>query len=225
MSSKLRTAVAIVGGAVTALAVPAAAQATARPAPPRPGLADPHARSIAPRAPRAGATAHSKANVPDVSCGGGHVTWQDNYDNRYLEIYHSGTANGNWADAYPGNGTCTQQWFAIASGSSPYFCNGGACEQPLYGMVNTNSDKCLAAATTNIGNTHVEQESCGYSTYNWEWAEVTKRNGWMLVETVRNGSHITNIGNYVAACEDTANHWVYTSHVSNASGASNCIWH
>lgn len=222
MSARLRTAAAIVGGTLTALAVPAAAHAATRPASPRPGLTDPNARAVLPRP---GAAAHSKATVPDASCGNGTVTWQDKYDNRYLEIYHSGKANGNWADAYTGNGTCTQKWFAVASGSTTLSCDGGARSCPMYGMVNTNSDKCLAAPTTNIGNAHVVQESCGHNSYNYKWEEISEKGGWGLVEVVDNGTFPSSLGKVVAACEDTANHYIYTSHWYNAYGVNNCIWH
>jgi hypothetical protein len=219
MPAKLKTATAaVIGGALTTIAIPAAsAQAASHPGP---------------AAPRLGSAAHPKAATPSAACGSG-ITWQDNHDNRYLEIYHSGKANGNWADAYPGNGTCTQHWYAVASGSSNFFGpDGGAYPGALYGMVNTNSGKCLAAPDTNIGNAHVVQESCGYSRYNDRWAEVSEQGGWVLVETILNGNRINPTNNFVGACEDIANRWIYTSYWYNATGAvhntpapSNCIWH
>lgn len=218
MSAKLKTATAVAGGALTALAIPAAnAQAASHP----------------------GTAAHSKAAVPSAACGSS-ITWQDNHDNRYLEIFHSGKANGNWADAHAGNGTCTQHWYAVASGSSNFFgADGGYYPTPFYGMVNTNSGKCLAAPDTHIGNAHVVQESCGYSQYNYRWVEYSGggviKGGWVLVETVLNGKELlSNTNNFVAACEDvvSANHWIYTSYWYNATGAAhntpaptNCVWH
>ncbi len=224
MSAKLKTVTVIAGGALTTLAIPAGnAQAAPPPGPAgqHPGLTAPHPTL----APHPATAAHSKAATPDASCGGGDVTWQDNYDNRYLEIYHSGKANGNWADAYPGNGTCTQHWFAVASG---YASNGYGYTFDLYGMVNTNSEKCLAAPDANIGNAHVVQESCGYSHYTYRWGEYSvSGRGWVLAE-VPNGD-TTREG--IAACEDIANHWVYTSYASNpahstvAASYPNCVWH
>jgi hypothetical protein len=235
MSAKLKAATVIAGGALTTLAIPAGnAQAAPPPGPAGlyPGLTAPHPKSAAPPP---GSAAHSKAATPDASCGGGVVTWQDNYDNKYLEIYHSGKANGNWADAYAGNGTCTQQWFAVASG---YASAGDGYTFDLYGMVNTNSEKCLAAPTTNIGNAHVVQESCGYSHYTYRWAEFsapggpgTGGTGWVLSE-ITSG---TDVGQGIAACEDINNHWIYTSYAQifdngtgNYTGAwlyPNCVWH
>lgn len=216
MSAKLKTATAIASGALAALGIPAgSAQAAAHP-----GTAAPHL----------GTGSHPKTASPDASCGNS-ITWQDRHDNRYLEIYHSGKSNGNWADAYPGNGTCTQHWFAVVSGD---VSNGYGYTFDTYGMVNTNSEKCLAAPTTKVGNSHVVQESCGYSHYTYRWVELSDNTGWLLVEVrapgyFKNKVPISEFG--IIACEDEANHWIYTSYaydpntgVDNA-GQPNCIWH
>jgi hypothetical protein len=216
-STKLKTATAIAGGALTMLAVPAGTAHAGTP--PQPGSLTP----------RAGSAAGPKAAVPDANCGGNAVTWQDRHDNRYLEIYHSGTGNGNWADAYPGNGTCTQHWFAVASGTGS---NGYGYTWDRYGMVNTNSDKCLAAPTTSVGNTHVKQESCGAAHYTYRWYEISDSSGWLLVEgNAPSYNHNANISHSaIIACEDESNHYIYTSWayvnggVDNL-GAKNCIWH
>ncbi len=216
MSGKLKTVIAIVGGAVTAIAVPAVNAQAAAPA----GSARPQPGSAT--EPKAAAPAASS------SCGYPVITWQDNHDNRYLEIYHSGKSNGNWADAYPGNGTCTQHWFAVASGVHSQ--NGFTAD--IYGMVNTNSEKCLAAPTTNVGNAHVVQESCGYGHYDYRWEEFPENTGWNLIEAIAPGYDKTGyISSYgIMACEDTANHYVYTSwtyipdEVDNLE-AANCVWH
>jgi hypothetical protein len=220
----------LTGGMLAALAIPGAnAQAATTPGPPgpHPGLADPAAR---PAVPRGKLTGNPKVATPDSSCGGNDITWQDRNDERYLEIYHSGTANGNWADAFPGNGTCTQHWFAVVSGS---LSNGLGFDYAVYGMVNTNSDKCLAAPTSNVGNAHVVQESCGFSHYNYRWAEESDHTGWLLLEAIapgyRNGFGWVSGG--IIACEDTQNHWIFTSYDYVAAtgrdnfGAKNCIWH
>jgi hypothetical protein len=227
MPDKLKSAALITGGVLAAMAIPAGhalAATTNTPAGPHPGLRDGHARL---RTTGAGATAGSKAAAAaTATCGdAGTITWQDRYDNRYLEVYHSGTASGNWVDAYPGNGTCTQHWYAVASGSwSP----GNGSPHALYGMVDANSDLCLEAPLSNIGNAHVVQEPCGYSYYNYRWAELSGPTGWLLVQSnPTTGQPIYDSG--VAACEDVDNHWVYTSHAYNvvkgSSTPKNCIWH
>jgi hypothetical protein len=214
MPAKLKAATALVGGALTAMALPAgnAAQAATHPGP----------IGVKP-----GATPHAKVATA-ASCGK-TITWQDRYDSRYLEIYHSGTGNGNWADAYPGNGTCTQQWVAVASGSGS---NGYGYTWDRYGMINANSDKCLAAPTTNVGNEHVKQESCGYSHYTYRWYEISDSTGWLLMEgNAPSYKHNANVSNgAIIACEDIANHYIYTSWAYVQSkidnfGAKNCIWH
>jgi hypothetical protein len=219
MSAKLKTATAIASGAaLAALGIPAgSAQAAAHPA--HPGTT----------VPLLGSGSHPKAASPDASCGNS-ITWQDRHDNKYLEIYHSGLSNGNWADAYNGNGTCTQHWYAVVSG---YVSNGNGYTFDTYGMVNTNSDKCLAAPTTNIGNAHVVQESCGFDSYTYRWVELSVPNGWDLVEARAPGYTIngTLISYGIIACEDEHNHWIYTSHgYDPATGVNNleqpnCVWH
>jgi prepilin-type processing-associated H-X9-DG protein len=217
MSARLKTATAVAGGALTALAIPAAnAQAASHPGP---------------AASHVGSAVHPKAAIPDSSCGGNDITWQDNHDNRYLEIFHSGKANGNWADAHAGNGTCTQHWFAVVSG---FLSNGMGVTFDTYGMVNTNSEKCLAASTTHVGTAHVVQESCGNSHYNYRWLELAGTTGWNLVEAIAPGyKHFSYYDEYgIMACEDTAsaNHWIFTSwtyipyKIDNVN-ATNCIWH
>jgi hypothetical protein len=217
LSARLKTATTIASGALAAIAIPAAnAQGAVPPASVRPHLEP---------------VAHPKEAVPAASssCGYPVVTWQDNHDNRYLEIYHSGKSNGNWADAYPGNGSCTQHWFAVASGVHSQ--NGFTLD--TYGMVNTNSEKCLAAPTTNVGNAHVVQEICGDGSYDYRWVEFSVGTGWNLIEADSPGytehGYISSYG--IMACEDTANHWIYTSWTAeppygiyNMDNA-NCIWH
>jgi len=217
MSAKLKTACVIVGSALSAFAIPAAAQAGTRP-----GLVAPRSgESATPPS----ALTRSSAAADENSCGY-TITWQDGYDNRYLEIYHSGLANGNWADAYPGNGTCTQQWIAVSSGTSIFFCSGGLCAQDIYGMVNANSYLCLAAPITDIGNSHVVQESCGITAFKYRWEEVSRPGGWELVQDYYDGTYQGyDTSNFVAACEDIDNHWIYTSYWYNGWSAPNCIWH
>jgi hypothetical protein len=228
MSVKLKTAV--IGGALTALAIPTASAhaAVTHPASTRPGLTDPSAKATTKDAAKEAAPG-GHAKVPAASaatCAAGTITWQDKHDNYYLEIYHSGTAAGNWADAYPGDGTCTQRWFAEASGSSSFF-TAGQYETADFGMVNANSYLCLAASMDNIGNEHVVQESCGYDSYNDRWKEASQYTlgGYELVEVILNGVQQGDTANFVAACEDVNNHWIYTSHWSHGYSAYNCIWH
>ncbi|SRR5216683_2407995 len=202
MSKKLRAAAVIASGALPVIAAPVAtAQAVTHPGP---SLRHPAAQ-------------------PDAACGGSVVTWQDNYDNRYLEVYAQGKANGNWVDAYPGNGGCNQKWFAVSSGYSYY---GGT----LYGMVNANSAKCLAWRGGGNGSGHVVQWSCGYSYYNYRWIELSAYYanhafaGWLLVET--GPGAVGSQG--MAACEG-ASHWVYgvfaASVLGYVSAYKNCVWH
>jgi hypothetical protein len=146
------------------------------------------------------------------------VTWQDKHDNRYLEIYHSGRASGNWADAYPGNGTLTQHWIAVSSGYSYY---GGT----LWGMEPENSGLCLAETSSNYG-AHIVQESCGHGSYRYRWGEVSAYShgtfeGWILAG---------NDGR--AACENETNHWVEEGPApvditagGYPNGDKNCLWH
>lgn len=220
MHEKLKGAAAIASGVFAAMAIPAgAAQAASNPVPAghKPGLAEPNVRLGIP-GPGAKAGAKSAPSVaPATACGqSGTVTWQDGYDNRYLEIYHSGTANGNWADAYPGNGTCTQHWYATFSFSLYDAAN--ASYTPLYGMINANSYKYLAAPASNIGNAHVVQEACGYSKYTYLWIEHSVSGGWELLEYAPAKTPI-------AACEDISNHWIYTSYEQAAPVPKNCVWH
>lgn len=228
MPEKLRTAAAVTGGILAAMALPAhsALAAQAAPAGSHPGLKDAQANPAT-----HGSTAGSKAAAAPAAtaatCGAsGTITWQDRYDSRYLEVYHSGTANGDYVDAYPGNGTCTQHWYAIASGS---WSNGGGQLFGLYGMVNANSFLCLEAPSTNIGNAHVVQESCGFSSYNYLWAELSGPSGWVLDEDLETSTPLYDNGGGVVACEDVSNHWIYTSHPNNVikgtNTPKNCIWH
>lgn len=192
---------AVLGGALTLLALPPVTAQAAPHSPNPPG--------------------HPKQQVaPSAACAkSGTVTWQDDYDNRYLEVYHSGTANGNWIDAYPGNGTCTQHWYAVYSGDHSV---GGLQE---YYMVNVNSGKCLWAPLGNVGTTHVQQYSCDQSPHGGLllWIEHSVSGGWVLGETPNK----PYFGNGPMACEDVSNHWVYTSSIARYSGGfpSNCIWH
>jgi hypothetical protein len=158
--------------------------------------------------------------APDPDCSkSGTITWQDRYDNRYMEVYHSGKANGNFVDAYTGNGTCTQHWYAVFSGTH------SADGHEEYYMINANSGKCLWAVPGDIGNTHIEQYTCYQSPYGGTllWIEHSVAGGWVLGETPNK----PYFGDGPMACEDIDNHWLYTSYIQNYPSGfpSNCIWH
>lgn len=197
MWRKLKTAAAVAGSTLAAVAIPGshAAQATVNPGSPE----------LHP----------AKPAVPDASCGTPTVTWQDRYDNRYLGIVDAGKANGNWASTYPNTGGCNQRWYAVESGYT-------SVGWPLFGMVNTHSDKCLAAR----GNlsAHVVQWSCGYNGYTYRWSERSDLGsyykGYVLID---DGPGDTGW----AACADRTTHWVlnYYDYPYPASNAANCVWH
>lgn len=207
MPRKLKTITSIAGGALTAFTVPATSAVPAN----------------AQEAPHPQLFNHQKtAFAPDGSCHkSGTITWQDGYDNRYLEIYHSGTSNGDWADAYSGNGTCTQHWYAKEQGVN--------LGHAYYFMVNANSGRCLSVVPYKRGTTHVEQESCAQQSDGlWPyWYELSVPGGWILSEMAGSGQ----AGSGVMACEDIDNHWIYSSdlgryaHGSSWDVPSNCIWH
>lgn len=231
VSAKFKAAVVLACGGLAAFAVPGSgAQAATYPAGlnPHPGLKDPNAEPSS-----AASTTGQKVATPDAVCGGNTITWQDEYDGRYLEVADSKTTTGAWVDAYNGNGTCTQQWFAVSSGSWPGHSLYGGGPSPMYAMVNTNSDMCLAAATVSVGNRHVVQESCGYSKYQYRWAEIELGSGYYgLAEAYIDGRSLPVFSKNekgIIACEDTANYWVYTSYVERNGvdnlALKNCRWH
>jgi hypothetical protein len=136
------------------------------------------------------------------------VTWQfgtpscrGGYCQQYLEIYHSGTVNGNWADVHTGNGTNTQKWASIFLGSGEY------------AFRNVNSGKCLEDPGYALTG-HVEQSTCGTYPDNLRWQEN--------YSSSLKAFSLTNvgIGNTEGACVFNSP-WV----VLGAIGSGLCFWH
>ena len=135
------------------------------------------------------------------------VTWQfgcpscrGGYDGQYLEIYHSGRSNNNWADVYPGNGTNTQKWTSIFLGSGEY------------AFRNVNSGKCLEDPGYAVSG-HVDQYTCGTYPDNTRWFE----NGNSL-----HSYALQNVGNANSAAACVFNsRWV----VLGAIGSGLCFWY
>ena len=137
------------------------------------------------------------------------VTWQfgnpgcsGGYCQQYLEIYHSGTANGNWSDVHSGNGTNTQKWVSIFLGSGEY------------AFRNVNSGKCLEDPGYALG-AHVDQYTCGTYPDNVRWQEN--------YSSALKAYSLTNvgIGNVQGACVFSSYRWV----MLGAIGSGSCFWH
>ncbi len=193
MSVKAKAAAVIAGGALSVLstAAPGHAATTAK-QPAKPEIKD---------------SGDGCATSPNI-------TWQDEYNNKYLGIYQAGKANGNWASVYQGTNGCNQHFFAVALGSAGTTGWGRAEE---WAFVNVNSNKCLedrAYETTG----HVDQWSCGnqYGA-NATWAEIPMGAYYRLYD----------FGNGRSACISADHYWVdwYFLSPGYYINRPNCSWH
>jgi len=132
------------------------------------------------------------------------ITWKNDYPfhGQYLQISHSGTTDGAWAEVRNGPGDSNEHWYSIPLGNSQY------------AFKNLNSRKCLNEDFPNTALRHVDQRGCGTFHTSRRWTE----------------NHITGTNLYelfpvggttgLAACPDNQR-WI----VMGAPGSGDCFFY
>jgi hypothetical protein len=100
-------------------------------------------------------SAAERALLPDglktAAALAGPYNIANDHSGLYLEVYHSGTANGSLVDQYVANQTSTQKWFIV---SDPQ----GA--QTWFNFLNVNSGKCLDTSGDMTNGTQLKVWTC-----------------------------------------------------------------
>ena len=163
-----------------------------------PAAASPAARSV-PSAP--------------ASCTKEGITWQNNHNGRYLEVYHSDSNPGQNVDAYTWNCTPTQMWYAIDDGVE-YFGYPVGASYDTWSFDNANSGYCLQDSSGAFVRAYTEL--CSYGDQQ-EFAEFGSSSGYFL---------ITETADEV--CEHWQNNvdWAYMEGNGYVDwGSDHCLWH
>ena len=129
----------------------------------------------------------------ESGCSGG-------FCGQYLQISHSGTGNGAFAEIRNGPGDSNETWEAI------FFPSNGE-----YAFKNTHSHKCLNDRN-NHPTGHVDQWSCGSYPSDNRWFENPGFPHTWALESVSNGE---------SACVLSSDRWV----TFGAVGSGSCFWH
>jgi hypothetical protein len=162
--------------------------------------------------PKAAAATAPRTARPQISAP--KITWQNVNNARYLEVYHSTLARGANVDAYPGNGTATQHWYAIDDGVE-YFGYPVGASYDAWTFQNANSGLCLQDGDTG-GFVRAYVDPCAYGSQQ-QFAEWGGSSSYAL---------ITSWGDEVCEKWADSTDWVYTEGVGYDDwGTSLCAWH